>query len=88
MRKAILGALMVGLLVIVAACSAQTKMALQEEQKNGAHFATWEHMGYSLKRATPEATTKRDVDVSKSDQCLPNQKCAWWGEAVMVQPMQ
>jgi hypothetical protein len=87
MRNVVVGALLVGLLAI-AACSARTQLALEEERKNGAHFATWSHMGYSLNRGTPESTTKRDVELSKADQCLPNQQCAWWGEQVRVQPIQ
>ncbi len=72
----------------LSACSARTMAALEEEQKNGAHFATWSHMGYSLNRGTPESTTKQDIDTSQHDQCLPNQVCKWWGEVVMVQPIQ
>jgi hypothetical protein len=88
MWKVVLVALLVGLLAIAAACSARTKLALEETQKNGAHFATWNHLGYSVIRGTPKSTTKRDVEVSKADQCLPNQKCSWWGELVEVQPIQ
>lgn len=88
MRKVVLGIMLVGLLAIAAACSARTQLALKETRQNGAHFATWSHMGYSVNRGTPESTTKRDVEVSKADQCLPNQKCSWWGELVMIQPIQ
>ena len=45
-------------------------------------------MGYSINRGTPETTTKRDIELSQKDQCLPNQTCKWWGEVVMVQPIQ
>jgi len=62
--------------------------ALEEEQKAGAHFATWRHMGYSINRGTPETTTKGDIETSQQDKCLPNQECKWWGEVVMVQPIQ
>jgi hypothetical protein len=88
MRKFLLGLTLAGMVVMTSACSPKTQAALEDEQKNGAHFATWRHMGYSVNRGTPESTTKRDVDVSKSDQCLPNAKCAWWGEVVRVQPIQ
>ena len=74
--------------VALSACSARTMADLQEEQQNGAHFATWRHMGYSIARGTPETTTKGDVERSQADQCLPNQTCKWWGEVVMVQPIQ
>ena len=85
MRMAVLA---VGLFAFLTACSARTQLALEEEKKNGAHFATWRHMGYSVNRGTPESTTKRDIEVSKADRCLPNQTCAWWGEPVVVQPIQ
>ena len=72
----------------LSACSARTQLAMEETQKNGAHFATWNHMGYSVKRGTPESTTKQDITLSQGDQCLPNQICKWWGEPVQVAPIQ
>ncbi len=89
MRKNMwMGFLALAMLLTFSACSARTMAALDEEQKNGAHFATWRHMGYSLYRGTPESTTKTDIETSQKDQCLPNQTCKWWGEVVMVQPIQ
>jgi hypothetical protein len=88
MRKLVLGLLAVGFVVSLSACSARTQLALEETQKNGAHFATWRHMGYSVNRGTPETTTKRDVERSQGDRCLPNQTCKWWGEVVKVGPIQ
>jgi hypothetical protein len=41
-----------------------------------------------VNRGTPESTTRRDVDMSKADNCIGLTKCAWWGEPVMVQPIQ
>ncbi len=76
------------LVLLLAACSTQMQAALQQTQENGAHFASWEHMGYSLTRATPQATTKEDIARASSDQCLPNQTCKWWGEVVRVEPIQ
>ncbi len=78
----------VGMLLALSACSARTQAALEEERKNGAHFATWSHMGYSVNRGTPETTTKRDIETSQKDMCLPSQPCKWWGEVVLVQPIQ
>ena len=75
------------MILTMSACSARTMAALDEEQRNGAHFATWRHMGYSINRGTPESTTKGDIDASQKDKCLPNQECKWWGEPVMVQPI-
>jgi hypothetical protein len=88
MRKLALGLLVVGFVVSLSACSARTQFALEETQKNGAHFATWRHMGYSINRGTPETTTKRDIERSQGDRCLPNQICKWWGEVVKVSPIQ
>ncbi|MGE5849100.1 MAG: hypothetical protein ACM362_03095 [Candidatus Methylomirabilota bacterium] len=76
------------LLVSLSACSARDQLALEETRINGAHFATWRHMGYSINRGTAESTTKADVEASQNDQCLPNQKCKWWGEVVQVAPIQ
>lgn len=69
-----------GMLLSLSACSASTQVALEETRKNGAHFASWRHMGYSLKRGTPETTTKRDIEVA--------QRQKWWGEVVLVAPIQ
>jgi len=89
MRKGLrMMVLAVGVIGLLAACSARTQLAMEEEKKNGAHFATWRHMGYSVNRGTPETTTKRDIERSKADRCLPNVTCAWWGEPVVVQPIQ
>ncbi len=88
MRKSLWLAVLAALVLTMSACSARTKAALEEERQNGAHFATWSHMGYSLFRDTPEATTKQDVELSQKDMCLPNQPCKWWGEAIAVRPIQ
>ena len=88
MKNRLLMVMLAVLVVAGAACSARTQLAMEETKKNGAHFATWTHMGYSVNRGTPESTTKSDVEVSKADTCLPSQKCAWWGEPVLVQPIQ
>jgi len=88
MKKAVSVILVGGAMILtMSACSARTMADLEEEQQNGAHFATWRHMGYSINRGTPETTTKTDVERSQADQCLPNQTCKWWGEPVMVQPI-
>ena len=89
MRKRVaMGLLAAGLFVSLAACSARTQLALEEERQNGAHFATWSHMGYSLYRGTPQTTTKEDIAKSQHDMCLPSQPCKWWGEVVKVEPIQ
>jgi len=78
----------VALLVSLSACSARTQAALEETRINGAHFATWRHMGYSVNRGTAETTTKGDIEASQNDTCLPSQPCKWWGEVVAVAPIQ
>jgi hypothetical protein len=78
----------VALLLSLSACSARTKLAMEETRKQGSHFATWSHMGYSVNRGTPEQTTKRDVVLSTDDRCTPSVPCPWYGEIVRVQPIQ
>ena len=87
-NKLWMAVLAIGLFALLSACSARTQLAMEETKKNGAHFATWNHMGYSVNRGTPESTTNRDVELSKADNCIGTQKCTWWGEPVMVQPIQ
>ena len=53
MKNALVGAMLAALVVAGAACSARTQLAMEETKKNGAHFATWNHMGYSVNRGTP-----------------------------------
>ena len=88
MRRLWLGLALASMVVAVSACSPKTQAAMEDTQKNGAHFATWRHMGYSVNRGTPESTTKMDIQRSQGDRCLPNQTCKWWGEVVRVQPIQ
>ncbi len=75
-------------LFALTACSARTQLALKETRENGAHFASWSHMGYSVNRGTPETTTKQDIALAERDMCLPSQPCKWWGEVVRVEPIQ
>ncbi len=89
MRKDLwMGLLAAAMLLTFSACSARTQLALEETRKNGAHFATWNHMGYSVNRGTPETTSKRDIELSTGDKCTPNWPCPWFGEVVRVQPIQ
>lgn len=82
-----LGLLGIAMVLTFSACSARTWGALEQTRVNGAHFATWRHMGYSLFRGTPATTTKEDIEASVGDRCLPNQTCGWWGEQVPVRPL-
>ena len=89
MRKSVsVTVLVVAALLALTACSARTQLAMEETKKNGAHFATWNHMGYSVNPGTPETTTKSDIDLSQNDRCTPSVPCKWFGEPVMVQPIQ
>ncbi len=68
-----------GLMLSLSACEGWGRY-LAEERQNGAHFATWQHMGYSLFRATPQETTKGDIQAAQSEK--------WWGDVVRVAPIQ
>ncbi|MFB3818845.1 MAG: hypothetical protein ACE147_14370 [Candidatus Methylomirabilales bacterium] len=76
MRTRTMWALVVaGMLLSLSACA-----ALEETRKQGAHFATWQHMGYSLWRGTPKETTRQDIASAQQEK--------WWGEVVRVEPIQ
>jgi len=82
MRKQVRVAFMLAaaaLFLVVSACSARTQFFLEETRMNGAHFATWQHVGYSLWRATPEETTKTDIQAAQQEK--------WWGEVIVVEPI-
>jgi hypothetical protein len=80
MQRKLWMALLAGtVLFAMSACAANTRQLLAEEQKNGAQFASWQHMGYSLFRGTPQTTTRRDI--------VAAQRQHWWGEVVQVAPM-
>ena len=66
-------------LVSVSACSAHTQALLEQERQNGAQFATWDHMGYSVFRGTPQTTTKQDIVAAQQEK--------WWGDVVRVAPI-
>lgn len=78
-RRLWLAALAAAVLFSVSACAASTQALLEQERKNGAQFASWQHMGYSLFRGTPQTTTKNDL--------LAAQQEKWWGEIIRVSPI-
>ncbi len=78
-RQAMMAVLAAAILVAVSACAASTQALLEQERKNGAQFASWQHMGYSLFRATPKKTTKDDLVAAQREK--------WWGEVVKVPPL-
>jgi len=71
--------LMTGLLFAVSGCAASTRADLQAEQEHGAHFASWQHMGYSLFRDTPQKTTRQDIAAAEREK--------WWGDVIRVSPI-
>jgi hypothetical protein len=73
------GLLAVGVMLSLSACGSWSRY-LAEERQNGAHFATWQHMGYSLYRATPQDTTKSDIQAAQAEK--------WWGDVIRVAPIQ
>jgi len=80
MRKRVMLAIATtAMLFAVSACAANLRADLQAERKNGAQFASWQHMGYSLFRDTPQKTTKQDIAAAQQEK--------WWGEVVRVAPM-
>ena len=78
-RRAWVVLVAIGIMVSVSACGSWSRY-LEDERKNGAHFATWQHMGYSLFRATPKTTTKVDVASAQQEK--------WWGDPILVEPIQ
>ncbi len=72
----------------VSACSARGQFFERVTRENGAHFATWNHMGYSVWRASPKDTSRQDVAMAQSDKCTPSMNCPWFGEVVRVEPIQ
>lgn len=78
-NRGLMAIVMTAILFAVSACAATVRADLQAEQQHGAHFASWQHMGYSLFRDTPKETTKQDIVAAQRDK--------WWGEVVRVNPM-
>jgi hypothetical protein len=66
-------------LILGSACSTRGQYFERVTRENGAHFASWHHMGYSISRATPQDTTKQDVAWAGDER--------WFGEVVRVQPI-
>lgn len=80
MRRLLMMVLLAAVVVILgSACSTRGQYFERVTRENGAHFATWHHMGYSINRATPRDTTRKDVAWSGEEK--------WFGEVVRVQPI-
>ena len=85
MRRYVPIGLLAGItLALVSACSTTSETVFQQdlraEQQNGAQFASWQHMGYSIFRGTPATTTKSDLVAANHEK--------WWGQPVQVAPIQ
>ena len=78
-NRGLMAIVMTGLLFAVSACAANLRADLQAEQQNGAQFASWQHMGYSLFRDTPQKTTRQDIAAAEQEK--------WWGDVIPVNPM-
>ena len=69
-----------GALATTTACA--TREQWIEWAKYDSHFASWKHMGFSLRQgpgAEPKVT-RRDIEKAKTE--------GWWGEAIVVTPDQ
>ncbi|MGH7390192.1 MAG: hypothetical protein ACREM3_12160 [Candidatus Rokuibacteriota bacterium] len=65
-----------GVLLLSGACASSTEW--QEWTSHSAHFASAQHMGFSLRntKGAPPRATRDDVNVARSEQ--------WWGQAITV----
>ncbi len=78
-NRGLMAMLMTGLLFAASGCAANLRADLQAEQQNGAQFASWQHMGYSIFRDTPQRTTKQDIAAAEREK--------WWGDVIRVNPI-
>jgi len=87
MKNRLLMVMLAVLVVAGAACSARTQLAMEETKKNGAHFATWNHMGYSVNRGTP-SRPRRAMSRYPRPTPASEPEVRVVGEPVLVQPIQ
>ena len=81
MRRGIAFALMLGVVVVTGGCATSEEWA--EWRAHPTHFASNQHMGFSLHHtgANPTPNVRRhDIDAA--------QKESWWGKAILVSPDQ
>jgi hypothetical protein len=72
--------LLCGILLVTASCATSEEWA--EWQKHPTHFASGDHVFFSLRHTEGSAprVTRRDMDRARSEQ--------WWGKVITVAPGQ
>jgi hypothetical protein len=81
MRNRILGsALVLGIAVIASGCATSEEWA--EWRSHSSHFASDQHMGFSVRNreGTAPRVARSDIDAARSEN--------WWGKAITVSPDQ
>jgi len=81
MRKRILAAMLLsGVAMAAGACA--TPEQWSEWRQHSSHFATGDHLFFSLRNTegAPPRVTRRDLDLSRTE--------AWWGRTITVTPEQ
>ena len=81
MRRGIVFALMLGVVVVTGGCATGEEWA--EWRAHPTHFASNQHLGFSVRHTgeSPTPSVRRgDIDAA--------QKESWWGKAILVSPDQ
>ena len=81
MRSGILATLLVGsVMLAVVGCATSEEWA--EWKAHSAHFASGNHVGFSLRNAegAPPQVSRTDVAIARTE--------SWWGKAITVSPEQ
>jgi hypothetical protein len=81
MRNRILGStLVLGIAVIASGCATSEEWA--EWRSHSSHFASDQHMGFSVRNreGTAPRVARSDIDAARSEN--------WWGKAITVSPDQ
>ena len=73
-------ACVVASVVMLASCAGDGTFYERVTRENGTHFATWNHLGYSVSRATPQDTKEKDLAMAADEK--------WFGKIVRVEPIQ
>jgi hypothetical protein len=64
---------------MLSGCAGDAQFYERVTRENRAHFATWNHLDYSLRRATPEKTEREDILAAGAEK--------WFGRGVQVAPI-
>jgi len=72
--------LLAGIMIISSACATSEEWA--EWRKHPTHFASWHHVGFSLRNrgGAPPRVTRRDIGAAQAEN--------WWGKVIIVSPEQ